>query len=199
MRTDIRVYILESEHRKKIVKTLFHYPGRLWSSSWMEDVTKISHATVFRALRRLVDLGILRQQKVNRKDIVYTLVEQSHLSQEIKKIVSTNIYEKTARKAVQEFVKQVDKEGIASIILYGSTARGECTAESDIDVLVILKKHNKHLEKKIYEVEGEISYKRYKTISILIMDEKEVKKEKETQFLREVKKDMEVLYGKKPF
>ena len=118
MRTDIRVYILQSPYRKKIVQTLFQYGGRLWSCSEMEHVTKISHATVFRTLKELQEFGLLRQQKINKKDLVYTLVEESQLSQEIKKMVNTNIYEKTARKIVQEFIEKVDKTTIKSILLY---------------------------------------------------------------------------------
>jgi len=71
--------------------------------------------------------------------------------------------------------------------------------ESDIDVLIILNKHDKVSEEKILNIAAGVSSKSNKTISAVIMDIKEINKEKSGQFIKSVKADMELIYGKKPF
>ena len=200
MRTDqdIMVFTLGSPHRKEIVKTLLEYPNRLWTASAMENATKISHATVYRTLTELEEFGMLDATKVNKKDIVYQVVN-SPLSTELKKITSLKINQEVAKKVAEEFVKKIGKKDIASIILYGSTVRGNCTAKSDIDILIIVKKRSPGEEKEIQDKAAEISLRANKVLSIMIMDEKEIEKEMNSQFIRSLKENWELVYGKKPF
>ncbi len=197
MRTDVISFVMGSENRKKIVKTIFEYPKRQWSCSALEELTKISHATVFRTLNGLRDFGILKSIKINKKDIVYELVKDSPLSKELKKII--NIEKITTRKIVNNFINMIKKKKIYSVILYGSSIIGSLKPESDIDVLIILDKHDKDLEKKIFDIAAKLSSKLNRTISTVIMDIQEINKEKDTQFIKSVKANMEVIYGKKPF
>ena len=49
------------------------------------------------------------------------------------------------KKAEDEFVKELEKDHhneIESIILFGSVARGEARLDSDIDILIIIKKED---------------------------------------------------------
>ena len=101
-----------------------------------------------------------------------------------------------AKKIAREFIKAIKNERIISAYLYGSTVTGDLKPESDIDVLVILEKHDKRKERRIYDKASHVSYERNKTISPLIMDAKELEKEKETQFMRSVKENCQRLYGK---
>jgi predicted nucleotidyltransferase len=41
------------------------------------------------------------------------------------------------RRALDEFVRYLRRESVSRIALFGSRARGDCDAESDIDVLVV--------------------------------------------------------------
>jgi len=196
MRTDIISFILSSENRKQIVRTIFEYPKRQWSCSTLEDLTKISHATVFRTLKGLRDFGIFKSTKINKKDIIYELIN-SPLTKELKRII--NIEKISIRKIIKNFINKIKSKNIYSTILYGSSVRGNLKPESDIDILIILYKHNRILEKKILNIAAELSSKFNKTISTTIMDIKEVNKEKNTQFIKSIKENMEVIYGKKPF
>ncbi len=83
--------------------------------------------------------------------------------------------------------------------MYGSTIKGNLKPESDIDILIILKKHDKTLENRILNKAAQVSSKLNKTISITTLDEKELKREKNTQFIRSVKSNMEIIYGKNSF
>lgn len=87
MQIDIISFVMSAENRKKIVRVLFANPKSQWSCSFMEDATKLPHATVFRALKGLRDFGVLRSHKVNRRDIVFELVSESPSTELLKKIL----------------------------------------------------------------------------------------------------------------
>ena len=71
--------------------------------------------------------------------------------------------------------------------------------ESDIDILVIVSKHNIEKDHQIYERASNISSNINKTISIVIMDLSEMKNEKKSQFITSIREKNKVLYGKIPF
>jgi len=196
MRTDIISFVLGSENRKKIVKTIFEYPKRQWSCSALEELTKISHATVFRTLNGLRDFGILKSTKINKKDILYELVN-SPLTKELNKIL--NIEKITTKKIANNFINRIKAKHIYSAILYGSSVKGTLRPESDIDILIILDEHNRILEKRIFDIAAKLSSKLNRTISATIMNMQEINKEKNSQFIKSVKANMEIIYGKKSF
>lgn len=71
-------------------------------------------------------------------------------------LATQELYEK----AVREYAKRILDElgnAIHSIILYGSTARGQASKESDIDVLVI-GEHKRDIERKVSDIGYDIDY-----------------------------------------
>jgi len=194
MRTDILSYALASEKRKQIVKTLFSYPERLWSCSALEEVTKLSHPTVFRTLRDLQYYRVLHVTRVSKKNIVYKLEIGSPFITELQRAM--NVYKITAEKVADEFASMI-KMYVNIILLYGSTVRGGMTPESDIDILVIVK--DKTNINKIQDSAGELSVKIGKPISVVVMTTAEFNKEKKKQFIQSVRENHKVLYGKSPF
>lgn len=190
-------FVVGSENRKEIVKTLLAYPKRQWSCSALEELTKISHATTFRTLQRLQEFGLLKSIKINRKDLLFELVKESFWIKELNRII--NLERTTARKIARSFAERIKSKEINAIILYGSTVKDELKPESDIDLLIITKKQNQALEKKIQDKAAEFSSKWNKSLSTTIIDLGAIQKEKESPFIRSVKEKMEVLYGKEPF
>ena len=158
----------------------------------MEETTKLPHATVFRALKGLAYFGVLKQAKINKKDMLYEFAE-SPLTAELKRAI--NIEKIAARSIAMGFVNKI-KHQAGSIVLYGSSAKGSLKPESDIDILVVADKAN---DKYILDAAADISVKSNRTISPVVIDKKEFNKEKKSQFMRSVKENMEVLYGKSPF
>ncbi len=197
MRTDIISFILISENRKKIVRTIFEYPKRQWSCSSLEDLAKISHSTVFRTLYGLRNFGILKTIKINKKDIIYELVIENPLIETLKRIL--DIGKITTSKIANNFINKIKSKQIYSAILYGSSITGDLKPESDIDILIILDKSNEIKKKKIQDEAANLSSNLNRTISTLIMDKKELNSEKNKQFIKSIKENMEVIYGKKPF
>lgn len=195
------VYALSTEPRKKVVTALLDYPRRLWSCPALEDVTKLSHATVFRTVKELQRYGLLRSTKINRRDVAYEFIRNSLLVKEIKKVLRLEQHnsQAIAREFSKAIFRKVGSSYIQAIILYGSTVKGTLQPESDIDVLIIIRKKQEERERKIYDLGAALSLKYNKTISPLIMDTGEVRDEKKQPFLRSVKESMEVLYGKASF
>jgi len=196
MRTNLLAFVISSEIRKKIVKTLFEYPKRQWTCSSMEEITKIPHATTFRTLKGLHYYGVLKSIRINKKNTIYELVN-SPITKELKRVFS--LEGSTFKKIAIQLVKKISSKSIYSILLYGSAVKGTTHPKSDIDILVIMKKHNPLLEKKVLDTTAIFSDKINKTISVTIMDIRELQKEKDGRFLKSVKESHEVLYGRKPF
>ena len=192
MRTDILSFIMASENRKEVVKALFEYPKRQWSCTGMEEITNLPHATVFRALKGLAHFSILKQAKINKKDILYELAG-SILTDELKRAI--NIDKIAARGIAMEFVKKI-KNKAESAVLYGSSVKGGLKPESDVDILIVA---DRACMKDILDAAADISAKSNRTISPVVIDREELNKEKESQFMRSVKGHMEVLHGKSPF
>lgn len=196
-RTNIITYIVASEKRKKIAKTLLDYPKRQWSCPILEDYTKLSHATVFRTITSLKSFGIIKSTRINRRDILYELVETNPLVEEVKRVIGMEM--RIARNIAEEFAASINKDDIFSIILYGSSVKGNMAVESDIDLLIIVDKKSKKRVQELYDTAANLSSRINKTISITIIDTKEFKKEKETPFIKSIKEAREVIYGKEPF
>jgi predicted nucleotidyltransferase len=68
--------------------------------------------------------------------------------------------QKQIKKIVQNFASDVTEEigdHMAEIIWYGSTARGEGTKDSDIDILLLTKEDNHDLRKRAVDISAQLS------------------------------------------
>ena len=104
---------------------------------------------------------------------------------------------KKEKQAVKELIDELKKlygDNLSCVILYGSKARGDATEDSDIDILVVLKKiHNFSLErKKVKEISWRLSYKYDLLLSIIIRSEQEYMR-KDTPLLMNIEKEGIVL------
>lgn len=198
MRTDPVYFVIVSRSRVNAVKTLLEYPDRQWSCSALEDLTKLPHSNVFRTLKGLASFGILKQIKLNKKTVIYELVKDSPFLRELKRVINSSAI--SLRGIVRDFVDKVRSKEVYSIVLYGSAIKGKIKPDSDIDMLVVLKKHDKKLEKSIFDVSAGLSSKFNRTISPVIMDLGELNRtKKDDPFILSIKTSGEVVYGKKPF
>ncbi|MEK6846364.1 MAG: nucleotidyltransferase domain-containing protein [Nanoarchaeota archaeon] len=169
----------------------------MWSCSSVEETSGTSHATAFRTIQGLAEFGILKTMRINRKDIVYELVQNSPWVKELQRTL--HLDKIAAKEVALVFVTKIKSTKISSIVQYGSSVSGEMKPDSDIDILIIMKKHEKELELKLLNAASKLSSEVNRTISATIMSSREVQTEKSRLFLKSVKANYGVLYGKTPF
>lgn len=87
------------------------------------------------------------------------------------------------------------KDELASIILFGSVARGDAIPSSDVDLLVVLEKNLKNNEEKIRSI---LKKQKGTSFSLIIHSTKQLEKMKKgkTDFFEELQRDGIVLYRK---
>jgi predicted nucleotidyltransferase len=108
-----------------------------------------------------------------------------------------NLTEKE-KQAVKELIDELKKlygDNLSRVILYGSKARGDATEDSDIDILVVLKKKIQNFSserKKVKEISWRLSYKYDLLLSIIIRSEQEYMR-KDTPLLMNIEKEGIVL------
>jgi len=101
---------------------------------------------------------------------------------------------KKETKVVKEFsdkVKDLLKNNLIDIRLFGSKVRGDYTENSDIDILLVMKTKNWDLIDKIYDILIDIEIEHNSQISLKIFSEAEFKriKDYETFFYKNVAKE----------
>ena len=133
----------------KIYKAFFDLREKQLYYNQIKEHTKLSHSSLQNALKNILKKDVLREEKTkahvfyiinNKKFIAIKFCEFAITKQEQ---LNYNI-----TTPLQHFIKNVPEE-VFTIILFGSTARGEETKRSDIDLLVV--SHNKQDLKKNQE------------------------------------------------
>jgi len=100
-----------------------------------------------------------------------------------------DMLQKEYREAVEEFVRRVlerYKDKIESIILFGSVARGEAKEDSDIDVLIVVKKEDFKLRRALIGVAFDILLETGKNISVKVLSKNEFEDRRNFSFLRNI-------------
>lgn len=95
-----------------------------------------------------------------------------------------------------EGLKDIFKDRLISIILYGSVARGTDTDESDVDIAIILKDSKSQLvQDKLVDFTLDLDLKYNKVFSVIDIDYDEfLKWENVLPFYKNVKKDGVILW-----
>ena len=107
--------------------------------------------------------------------------------------------ERQALRELVEGLKELYGDNLSRVILYGSKARGDAGHDSDIDVLVVLKRMGLRYDEidKITKISAPICLKNDLLISIFPIEERWVNAEYKTIFLHNVLRDGVELYDKK--
>lgn len=83
--------------------------------------------------------------------------------------------------------KRLLKDNVIDILIYGSVARGEAKKESDIDVIVIVKRNAFKMQMRLAALSFDILLETGEYISVQTLKSKELKRD--TIFLHNVKRD----------
>ena len=98
--------------------------------------------------------------------------------------------------ALDKFVEKI-KNGVISIIAYGSVVSGKIKLTSDIDVLVIINKENKVLEEKINKIKEEfLENDLLLRVDLISINELRKFYKRNDPFIKSIIKQHKILYGK---
>lgn len=126
--------IIASKSKVKLLRKLIEYEDREFCLEDLTKLTGLSSGTVYPALKNITDSRIVLVKKFG-KSKVYRINKNHLLFKELKGLFirESNAFIEIA----EEFVSEIDKKGVKSIILFGSVARKEFTGKSDIDFLFV--------------------------------------------------------------
>jgi len=129
---------LVSTNAQKVLNFLIQSPGRQFLANEIEKVTRVSRAGVNFSLRKLAEEKlVLREKKA--KIYLYSVDYNNPVIKQLKVLKTTMLLQPLVNK-----LKAYSKK----IVLFGSCARGENIASSDIDIF-ILTDSSKAVEEKI--------------------------------------------------
>ncbi len=129
---------LISTNAQKVLNFLIQSPGKQFLANEIEKATRVSRAGVNFSLRKLAEEKlVLREKKA--KIYLYSVDYNNPVIKQLKVLKTTMLLQTLVNK-----LKAYSKK----IVLFGSCARGENIADSDID-LFILADSSKAIEEKI--------------------------------------------------
>jgi len=114
---------------QKILEYLVKFPGEQFLASEIQNKVKMSKGGVNQSLRELATDGLVNREKRG-KIFLYSI---SHVNPIVKQYkILKNI------ELLKPLINKIGKES-EKVILFGSSARGEDTSDSDLDVFVLTK------------------------------------------------------------
>lgn len=163
---------------------------------------KEHYSFVNRIVNRLIENNVIEVNKSGRSYLCsLNLRNERTLAllqlSEIEKKETFYEKNKNMKLVLEDFVNAVREESrnnLVTIILFGSFAKGVATKESDVDVLLVVKKSLK-VERIVKEV-----YAKYgKDLAVLVMTPKEFQNQGEKPIMTEIVKGHCVLFGAEYF
>ena len=111
-------------------------------------------------------------------------------------MVTLNEAEKRATDKIIRHLQETCNEQLVEVILYGSKARGDYSAESDIDILVIVRNRDQIDRDKIYDflLDDDIDYNLNFSLNIYGVNEFQRLEAMKASFVMNVLKEGETLW-----
>ncbi|MBS3163714.1 nucleotidyltransferase domain-containing protein [Candidatus Woesearchaeota archaeon] len=186
--------IIDSKNKIAIVRELSNHENWEYTISELAKETRIHRVRVSGTIKYLADMGVIKI-KTKGKIKLISINKENYL---VKNII-INLFEKEKNLAFEiadDIVRNMNKERIISVILFGSAIKKDFRFNSDIDLMILYDKkiNNKRIERIIEEYNKKgllISYD-----SLDIKEFKKFLKEKEPSIVTLIK-DNKVVYGKK--
>jgi len=126
--------IIASKSKVKLLRKMIENKDRDFTLEDLTKLTNLSFGTIHPALKDLVNYRIVVLRKVGRSKL-YQINENQLLYKELENLFVNEMH--VLMNIAREFAKEIDKNDIKNIILFGSVARREFTDKSDVDILVI--------------------------------------------------------------
>jgi predicted nucleotidyltransferase len=128
-----------SKAKVRIIREAAAHPGTDYSVEDLAKAVGMSYGTVHPAVAELAASRALVSRKAGRSKL-YMINRKHPIFREVQKLIEK---EKSAFLDIaKDFVKNLDKGGVESIILFGSAARHE-PLPGDIDILIVTRNDKK--------------------------------------------------------
>lgn len=131
--------ILKRPYTKKVVRFLLSFPDGEWSGLEIARSAGVNHMAGHRALRVLEEQGVVVRRRIG-SAFAYHLVKEHVLIPPLKRLLeSEQGFSATLEEVIRTFVESRGlKEKVLNVTLFGSVARKEEAARSDIDLFVVV-------------------------------------------------------------
>ena len=195
-----------------ILKTMSRDLGKWYYTRELAKLSKVSLGTVSSEFSKLVREGLV-EQKAEGQEKYYKLNLTNSKTRKLCELFENDdkekLYSKNRRLAwvLEDFTKKVSDFApeVQSIVLFGSAARGQAIARSDIDILVLVPNYEegqfKILMNSVDKVAGEVSGRHPAKLAPIVMMTKDFERSirDEKRFAIDVLKDGVVLFGQERY
>ncbi len=125
--------IVASGPRLRLLRYLSAHDGP-FTGRQLARAVRLDPKSASVALRHLLGSGVVQRRRAGRA-YLYSLDQESYLAHEV--LLPAFLKERNWQKTLGTEVQDLIGAGVASIILYGSWARGQAGPRSDIDLLIV--------------------------------------------------------------
>ncbi|MBN2142395.1 nucleotidyltransferase domain-containing protein [Candidatus Woesearchaeota archaeon] len=138
---------------EKIFKAFYDSKKEMLYFNEIKSLTGLSNSSIQNTTLALLKKNVLGSQKT-KANVFFTMADQERFAIEFTKIDLTRLngLNRNIRLPLKELVGKTPNE-VASMVLFGSSARKAETEKSDIDLLVVLHKFNTLKLQQMYETE----------------------------------------------
>ena len=147
------IELLFKDYRRKVLSLLLRHPGQKYHVREIARLTDTVAGTLHKELARLADAGLLLKESVGNQ-VLYQVNPHCLILNELTQIFEkTNISEQTSKhtskiakmdslveKNRSKILSIAREKGVKNVRVFGSMARNEANENSDLDLLVDLKK-----------------------------------------------------------
>ena len=172
--------LLGSKVKVKILRALFRFPAKIFTSRELAEQINVSHTAVLKSLGDLQGMNTIKIESHGTSNLI-SLNKESYLYNELGRFFNFE------RETLSHLIDEIGKilPNAKSIALFGSIAMEKEKPNSDVDVLIIT--HDKSKFKEVIAKNQEFISKRFgNVISSHIMTEKEFKKKKNSSFVKDI-------------
>lgn len=170
--------LISSKIKRQILKQFLSSPEEKYYIRQLSTILKVSVGTLHRELNRLEKSGILVSERMGNLRF-FCANKSSPVFQELKQIIFKT---EGIKGALEQSLGEI--KGIRAAFIYGSFARGEEKAHSDIDVFLLGDISEDELITRISELENQ--FQRQINYTIYSLAEFKKKKKERNSFILEV-------------
>ncbi len=192
----ISLDVLGSRHRLALLRYLTTHQGA-FTGRELARAVGFEPKRASLALRRLVDEGFVHRQRAGRA-FLYSINDDHYLVSE--GLVPVFRTEQRWAESLGAEVRHIIGPSVASVILYGSWARGTADESSDIDLLIVLRRaaDKRSVEARLAEHYERLTGRFTRPVSLLVLSRQELRNRvlRSNTLVSEITEQGRVLAGK---